>query len=291
MELELEPVGNSGAQIVYNHCGIGILDLSEAAVKEAYRSAGVLLFRGFNVDALSMRAFAGKFSSKFNRDRLRPPVAGSDGYVQQVTEGMGYIEPHSEQANSPFRPDSIWFCCERPAEDGGETLYWDGVLLWKEFPEEMQQLFRAKKLRFFQRYGPDRWQLFLGPDSTLTDAQALLDGIEGLSYFIADDGSIYIEYMCSAVVRTKFCNELAFANGLLTEHANTLGDLMTFDDGTPVSDDIVNNIRELMQPLTEEIVWQPGDLAFVDNSRFLHGRNPYKDQGRKIYSCLSFLNF
>ena len=32
-------------------------------------------------------------------------------------------------------------------------------------------------------------------------------------------------------------------------------------------------------------------MAFIDNSRFMHGRNAYADPRRCIYSALSFLNF
>ena len=73
--------------------------------------------------------------------------------------------------------------------------------------------------------------------------------------------------------------------------AQYLGELMSFDDGEPISADIIEEIRQAMQDLTEEISWQPGDLAFIDNWRFLHGRNPFKDTDRKIFSSLSFLNF
>lgn len=287
----IEPLGNSGARMIYNVRREGILDLPIPQVRELFKSAGVLIFRGFGVDPWTMKAFADRFTSRFNRDRLRPPVEGSDGFVQKVTEGMGYAEPHSEQANSPFRPDAIWFCCGNPASEGGETLYWDGVRLWNQLDPELRQLFSTKKLRFFQRYSPERWKLFLGPGSTLADAQRALDGVEGVSYYAADDEAIYLEYVCSAVVKTRYGDQEAFANSLLAERKNTLGELMSFDDGTPITDSVVAGIKNAMTPLTEQISWEPGDLAFIDNWRFLHGRNAFTDVRRQIFSCLSFLDF
>jgi len=287
----IEPLGNSGTRVVYNVDGERILDLPLPQVRELFKSAGVVIFRGFSVDPWTMKAFADRFSARFNRDRLRPPVKGSDGFVQKVTEGMGYVEPHSEQANSPFRPDAIWFCCGTPASEGGETLYWDGVRLWNQLDPELRKLFTTKKLRFFQRYGPDRWKLFLGPASTLAHVRCALDDVVGASYHVADDEAIYLEYVCSAVVKTKYGNQEAFTNSLLSERSNTLGELMAFEDGTPITDDVVAVIKRAMIPLTEEISWQPGDVAFIDNWRFLHGRNPFTDLRREIFSCLSFLNF
>jgi hypothetical protein len=118
-----------------------------------------------------------------------------------------------------------------------------------------------------------------------------MDGVEGLSYHIAADESIYMEYLCSAVVKTKYGNQEAFANSLLSERESTLGELMSLADGTTISESMVQEIRRAMRPLTEKISWLSGDLAFIDNSRFLHGRNPFTDVRREIFSCLSFLNF
>ena len=291
MNIKSEPFGTGSGRIIYNNDRQDILQLPVAEIKELFKPAGMLMFRGFEVDPRLMQSFAEQFSSRFNRDRLRPPVEGSDGFVQMVTEGMGYVEPHSEQANSPFRPDAIWFCCDTPAAQGGETLVWDGVRLWGKLSPRLQQVFKSKKLRFFQCYTPEKWKLFLGEGSTLADARRALDGVDGVSYYVTGGESIYLEYVCSAVVPTRYGYEEAFANSLLSERKNTLGELMTFDDGSPITESIVSEILEAMDDLTQEIAWRPGDLAFIDNSRFVHGRNAYTDKQRRIYSSLSFLSF
>lgn len=291
MSLESEPFGSGSARIVHGTASDDILQLPADDIIELFKSAGLVLFRGFNTSPQVMKDFAGRFSTRFNRDRLRPTVEGSNGFVQMVTEGMGYVEPHAEQANSPFRPDALWFCCSVPPSEGGETLAWDGVRLWEKFTPELRELFRQKKLRFFQRYTAEKWQRFMGTGSSLADVQRTLEGIPGVSYYVSDDDSIYLEYVCSAVVHTHYGDEEAFANSLLSERKNTLGDLMSFDDGSPVPESVITRIQEDMEDLTEAISWHSGDLAFIDNSRYLHGRNAYTDPRRKIFSSLSFLNF
>ncbi|KIH99602.1 taurine catabolism dioxygenase TauD [Streptomonospora alba] len=271
---------------------VDLFELPTDEIQEVYKESGALIFRGFDVsDPTRMHSFAEKFSTRFNRDRLRPTVAGSDGYVQAVLEGQGFVEPHAEQANSPFRPDALWFCCQTPSKDGGETLLWDGVRVWERLDEDLRELFETRRIRFFQKYEEDKWQLFLGGDATLEDLRNTLDALDGVSYFLHDDRSIYLEYVVSAVVTTKYGNHRSFANSLMTERENTLGDAMALEDGTTISDADIGRINEVMMGVTEEIPWQPGDLAFIDNSRFLHGRNPYNDPGRRIFSSLSFLNF
>ncbi|WP_141332462.1 TauD/TfdA family dioxygenase [Myxococcus faecalis] len=291
MTLRIEPFGSGSGRLVHREGPDDILQLPAEELIALFKSAGLVIFRGFTTSPQVMHDFAGRFSTRFNRDRLRPVVAGSDGYVQMVTEGMGYVEPHAEQANSPFRPDALWFCCSVPAAEGGETLAWDGVRLWEKLRPELKQLFRNKKLRFFQRYSNDKWQRFMGNGATLADVQTTLDGIEGVSYYVSPDDSIYLEYVCPAVVKTRYGGQDAFANSLLSERKNTLGDLMSFDDGSAISDDIVSEVQEAMKELEDAIAWHPGDLAFIDNSRYLHGRNAYTDTRRKIFSSLSFLNF
>ena len=291
MTIHSELLGAGSTRIIRREANAPLHELPADDVQLLFKSAGVLLFRGFDVDAMNMFAFAERYSSRFNRDRLRPPVPGTDGFVQMVTEGMAYIEPHAEQANSPFRPDAIWFCCEVPADADGETLVWDGVRVWEALSPALRELFSTRKLRFFQRYAHDRWVRFLGEGTTLDDARRVLDGVPGLSYHIGEEHSIYIEYVCSAVVKTRYGDHDAFANGLLTERHNTLGSLMSFDDGTLISDGVISAVEDAVRPLTEMLRWEPGDLAVVDNSRFLHGRNPYRDPRRRIFSTLSFLNF
>ncbi|MEM7770154.1 MAG: TauD/TfdA family dioxygenase [Cyanobacteria bacterium P01_A01_bin.37] len=253
-----------------------------------FKSYGFLLFRGFEVDSKKMKAFAEQFSSRFIRDRGRPLVDSSDGFVSLVDGGTHYISPHCEHANSPFRPDVVWFCCAVPVAQGGETLVWDGVQVWQEMSEELRKLFLDKKIRFFQKFPAAAWKYFLGTGSTIVDVKKTLDSLEGVSYQINPDQSVSLEYVCSAVVKTRYHNHDAFANSLISEYKNPRG-VVTFEDGSPIPEAAINEIKEIMNRLTEVISWQFGDLAMIDNTRFLHGRRAFKDTKRRILSLLSYL--
>jgi hypothetical protein len=275
----------------------GDLDaLAGDEIRQTFVREGALVFRGFDVGPLEMLAFASRFSDRFNGNQERPSVDGTDESVHLVTEGMDYVEPHSEQANSPFRPDAIWFCCETPAAEGGETLLWDGVAAWATLSPSLRDLFERRRLRFFQRYPPDRWRQFLGLDTDLVSATRALDAADGASYFFGPDESIYLEYVCSARTRTKHGDDDAFVNSLLLEYATLRregieGQLMSFDNGDPVPGAVVDEVRATLNGIREEIRWEPGDLAMIDNTRYLHGRNAFSDRHRRMYSCCSFLNF
>lgn len=296
--------------VIEHEPGGGIQDLEDEEIQEAFKSAGALLFRGFDFDPQRMMSFARRFSTRFNGDQSRPSVDGTDGKVHLVTEGMGYVAPHSEQANSPFRPDAIWFCCEIPADAGGETLLWDGIEVWEAMGGELKDLFSSKKLRFFQRYARERWTQFLGEGATLAEATHALDEASGVSYFVGPEESIYLEFVCPAVVKTRYGGDDAFVNSLLLEYRTlearspttegsgelsatsaVASELMSFDDGSPIAATVIDAVDETVEGLAEEIAWQPGDLAMIDNTRFLHGRNGFTDTRRRLYSCCSFLEF
>jgi len=280
---------NTNAQIIYNNQSNSILNLSLESNLKMFKSFGILLFRGFGVTYKEMKAFAEKFSSRFVLDKDRPIVDPNNRYITLVDPGMHYVSPHCENANSPFRPDVVWFCCGVPAAQGGETLFWDGVRVWEEMSEELKNLFISKKIRFLQKFPGVDWKRFLGAGATIADVKKTLDCIEGLSYRINEDQSVSLEYICSAVVKTKYGNKYAFANSLISEYKNPKA-VVTFEDGSPIPLGVINQIQEVMNRLTEVINWESGDLVMIDNSRFLHGRRSFTDTRRKIFSLLSYMN-
>ncbi|GAB1539904.1 TauD/TfdA family dioxygenase [Scytonema sp. NUACC21] len=323
--IKIAPFGTSDAKIVFNDNRQNILSLPEQEVLDLFNSFGLLLFRGFGVNYEQMVEFSGKFSSKYVRDPERQIVGSPDKFIQLVDNGTDYIPPHCENAVSPFRPDVVWFCCAVPAVEDGETLFWDGVQVWKELSEQTKQLFLSKKLKFMFDFDVDSWKLFFGSDSTLDDAKRAMEEFEEINYFVRDDRSIHMEYNCSAVVNTRTSSTKAFANSiipwyhkqgrwekiksyLLEMYTNsTLGKFfgslpqflvtylqarpqrVTFEDGSLIPDVVIDEINTIMDRLTGVIPWQSGDMVMIDNSRFLHGRRAFQDTRRQIYSHLSYL--
>jgi hypothetical protein len=66
----------------------------------------------------------------------------------------------------------------------------------------------------------------------------------------------------------------------------------TFEDGSIVPDAIVEEIRDVSEGLTVAHRWQRGDLLMLDNSRFLHGRNPVGNvEEREIWTQFGYAGF
>lgn len=286
--MKVEPLGITTANVVYaNNEYRDILELTTQEVFQLFKSCGVILFRGFEVNYEQMKKFSAQFSDRYVIDPTRENSYVDGSFVQLVDGGTHPLDPHCENASSPFVSDVIWFCCDVPIE-GGETLFWNGVQVWKELSEQVKQLFLHKKVKYRHDVSVEQWKLFLGADSTIVDLKLLLDNIEGVKYWINDDESFYMEYICSAVKKPNFDQELAFANSVLFEYEQQK---ISLEDGSAIPDAVIAEIKDIMNRLTEEIPWQHGDLAMIDNSKFLHGRPELKDADGKRKIFVTQTNF
>ncbi|MEC4813581.1 MAG: TauD/TfdA family dioxygenase [Scytonema sp. PMC 1069.18] len=288
MMITIESLGTNTGKIIDNSDNYqDVFHLPVTEIMDLFIESGVILFRGFGVTHKQMKEFAQLFSSNLVQDYVRPRV-DSDPFVHFVDPGMGECVVHSEHAYSPFRPDVIWFCCGVPAAEDGETIFCDGVQVWENLSEETKQLFIDKKLIFVYESIPfDIFKRFVSPDATMADVQRVLDNLEGVTYQINDDDSIRMEYVCSALVKTKYGHYDAFANSLLPLYQGT--GKAYFADGSIISDEAIDEIKKVTDQLIEKIQWQSGDLAMIDNSRFMHGRKAFSDNQRQIFSTLGNL--
>ncbi|MEH2072619.1 MAG: TauD/TfdA family dioxygenase [Nostoc sp.] len=282
---KIEPLGTGTGKIVYstNNCE-DILHFSKAEILDLFKLSGVILFRGFGVTPIQMKAFSEKFSHSYLKDPTKGSLDSVD-FVNSVDTGMGASAAHTEHGSSPYQPDVIWFCCTTPAQEGGETLFWDGIQLWKEMSKHTKQLFIDKKLKFtFEDVPLDVLNQWVDCGETIDDCKQVLDRFEDFNYQINEDSSFSLKYLCSAVVKTKYGNQDAFANFAWTAHARGWE---IFEDGSKFSEEVVDELEKLFDKLTQEISWQAGDLAMIDNSRFMHGRREFKDNRRQLFTTIA----
>lgn len=285
----INTLGTSTGKIVYSIDDFqDVFSIPTAEIIELFKTSGIILFRGFGINAEKMKNFSKQFSDKHFRDHTKTSI-NSDEFINFVDNGIDSRVAHSEHAYSPFRPDVIWFCCIMPAADGGETLFWDGVRVWEELSHEIKQLFIDKKLKYSHTVSPNIWKMLTGSDGTIEELKQMLDNIQEVNYQINEDKTVSMEYTCSAVVKTKYGNQDAFANSFWVYQKKSQEAI--FDDGSRASDEVEAEIQKVLDRLTEEIPWQAGDLVMIDNSRFLHGRRAFNDQRRQIFTTLSNLNF
>ena len=107
------------------------------------------------------------------------------------------------------------------------------------------------------------------------------------------DGKLVRWFMRPALHKPMFSDERAFGNFLLfSRFVHGRGDHPLLDDGRPVPEPWLQTIKAAGDRLTAEIGWQAGDVAMLDNSRFMHGRTAIIDPGeRLIATYFGYLNF
>jgi alpha-ketoglutarate-dependent taurine dioxygenase len=285
MNVEGTPIGRGPARMLVNRGHSSLLELPVEEVRASFKEHGLLVFRGFDATPDVMYPFAQRFSVRFSKGGARKNYKG---FVEEVDLGAGPIDLHSENANSPFQPDVIWFCCGRPADEDGQTTYCDGVELWNRLSEPTRQLFRDKRIKFTRTYLPQVWRDYFGAGTTTAVLGRILDGLPGVTYRLNADESVYTEYLVSAVRRPKYRSEEAFVNSLLTPWS---GHPMMFEDSTLIPSEVMQELKERSREITQDIPWQVGDLAMTDNSWILHGRRGFTDEKRQIFALLSWSNF
>lgn len=61
---------------------------------------------------------------------------------------------------------------------------------------------------------------------------------------------------------------------------------ITFDDGSPIAEEIVYEIYDILDEKTIKFDWEKGDALLLDNHKALHGRAPYVGQRRILVTMV-----
>lgn len=266
------------------------LDVDE--IKHLFKVHGAILFRGFEVDMPSFAAFTDQFCDSYvSNESPGREVLSQDGRIQTVNLGERHFPLHPELAREPWQPDIAWFNCEKAATIRGETTICDGIAAAKAFPAE---LFTHLKENTLAHTIPTtlEWcaNYFSKPDLKITQlGQYSTPSLQ----FNVKNGEILRTYLRPMLHKPMFSDEWAYGNFLVFARKQLrVSYFPTYANGEEVTDKIVDEIERITNDLASEIKWQKGDLVMLDNTRFMHGRNPIGDpQNRRIYTQFGYASF
>lgn len=270
-----------------------ILELDRSAIVELYKAHGALQLRGFNASVEHFGDFARQFcsTSVVNESPGRSPV-DPENHVHTVDAGTGAFALHPELSREPWKPDAAFFGCLSAPSRGGATTICDGVALVRALPEEIRRGLEGRRLLQVKPTWPSLLEFWLGtPDPS--DAQLAAPPARCPYQFRRIEGSVVRYFSRPALHRPMFIDAPAFGNFLLFSRFNhkRIG-YPLLDDGSVVPDEWLFAIRDIGARLSAEIGWQPGDVAMLDNTRFMHGRTAIVDPGeRLIMTFFGYLNF
>lgn len=295
--LEIRPYGRGAGMIIANRGGLRLSDLDPRWILKQLAVGGHLLFQGFPSDLETFSEFVKAHSSRVTLDPARSFHGGK--VAQKVDAGEAAMGLHLENGNSPFRPDLTWFFCEKAASKGSQTTVCDGYRVWDRASESARRQFQEQDIVYHRRVDEQKWKFFVYhhiagatpmEEIRIEHLLALVNEQRSTTITAEPDGSIRYSFRTPAAHPTLFGSQLAWANSIFGPSYNYEAPRILFADGRDLPAELVAEMHALTSELTEDIDWQDGDIALIDNTRVMHGRRAIEDRSRKIYNAQSYVN-
>lgn len=287
----LAPTPATPYAIVQASGGEALESVPTAAVGELFRTHGAVLLRGFPVDLEGFHAFTDIWcaSSVFNESPDRRLLDEAHN-IQSVNGGSAAFPLHPELSREPWKPDVCFFFCLQPPVSGGETTVCDGAEIVRRLPPAIREAMAARRLLYVQPALPETLTYWLG-EADPSDARLAAPPASCPYRFVRTPAGVMRVFTRPMLHRTRFGSELAFGNFLLFARDYLgLPNFPVMDNGQRVPDEWMAAVRQAAADITAPILWLPGDLLMVDNSRVMHGRRAIIDaDNRLIASYFGYL--
>ena len=270
--------------------------------EELLHRHGALLFRGFGVrtkeelEELATAASGGLMDYTYRST----PRSSVGGHVYTSTEYPAdqSIPMHNEMSYTSSWPLKIWFFCDQPSEQGGETPLADSRRVWARLDPALRQRFAEKNVLYVRNYGAGldlTWEnVFQTTDRAVVESFCREAGIE-LAW--KEGNRLRTSQRCQAVARHPATGETVWFNQAHLFHRSSLApevlaallDTMAeedlprdtfYGDGTPIEVSALEEIRGVYAEESVAFPWQKGDVLMVDNMLVAHGRRPFSGPRR-----------
>lgn len=287
---------------------IEILDLKELEefnaedIKTKFKETGLILFKNTGVKCSdTFRKFVSNFDENLMeyiyrstpRDELSKYVYNSTIYPDHKG-----IPLHSEFSYSIKWNRSIWFYCDKFECEGGETTLCSTEKVLSELDEETKDRLREQGVLYRRIMGSGvdlNWQeVFQTDDKKAMEAKC----DELLLKYEWKEEQLILESKGLGLVKHPLDNKELWFNQSNLFHPISLGadiyeNLLTYfgDEGLPrncywgngekFENAFIEKLNASMDKLSFDVKWNEGDLVWVDNLKFMHGRKPFKGK-RKL---------
>lgn len=314
MEITINPLYDKFGSIISATGKVDIRELDKIKVINLFNCSGVVLFRGFDLNTDKFKKLTELFSTNFmsflggrysrkmiNGDKtflsVRESMIKEDNLATPLEDnGDNLAIPlHGEMYYKKKKPTLIWFYCANPALKDGETIVCDGVKLYNNLNPSTQNLFEEKRIKYISKFCEEKWQQIYGTNDLNIVKQICEE--DNIQLRINPDKSLTLEYVCSAIVKSRCGQHKVFMNSVLpvVKQEELLGEIkasnVKFEDCTKIPEAVIKEVQEVAAKLTYPIKWQKHDVLMVDNTRVLHGRKAFSDNQRDIYIRLCEPNF
>jgi alpha-ketoglutarate-dependent taurine dioxygenase len=227
-------------------------------------------------------------------DRLSlPAIPDRRANDTRAAPFKGYgLNPHNENTFLPAGcPDLIWFLCQHRAADGGRSVLCDGTEMLAVLPDDARDYLSQVPIRFRLSYDMAQWRSVYGVSSE-SELRSVLGALENLEYDIDADGTLSYVFDTIQVAPTLFGDTPAVKTNLLSRRP--YGETGSEEreqtaDGDPVPSWLIEALLEAVVSQRAFVDLHDGDVILIDNSRILHGREPFQDTTRRLLTRLCWL--
>ena len=265
---------------------------------------GAILFRGFPIKEVAdfhhlVTAVAGEPLEYKERSSPRSQVA-ENIYTSTDYPANESIFPHNEHSYSHTFPLKLFFWCDVPAQQGGETPLGDTRRVYRRIPGRVRERFAEKGWMFVRNFNTGfglPWQtVFQTSDRKAVESYCEQAGIE---WEWRSGDQLRTRQVRPAAVKHPSTGEMVWFNHATFFHVTTLKasvrdelrseygeeDLPNntfYGDGTPIPDETMALLRDAY---TQEMIafpWQAGDVVMIDNMLTAHARAPFVGPRRTL---------
>ncbi|HKR15496.1 MAG TPA: amino acid adenylation domain-containing protein [Pyrinomonadaceae bacterium] len=268
---------------------------------------GALLFRDFGVTSMSeFRKFTTAISPELldysepssPRTHLQDRIYTSTEYPADQ-----WIQLHNEMSYAHTWPRRVYFYCEQPAQQGGETPIAFSRKVFELLDAKIRERFIQRKVMYVRNFGDGLdlpWQhVFHTDDKDEVAAYCRAANVE----FEWNNGRLKTRQVRQAVIKHPETGETVWFNQAHAFHASTLNAQIRefllsektedefprnayYGDGSAIESSVIAEIREAYRQAAITFPWKPGDILMIDNMRVAHGRAPFAGP-RKILVAMS----
>jgi alpha-ketoglutarate-dependent taurine dioxygenase len=272
-------------------------ELSCSWIQEQLLEYGAILFRDFAIPSISVfqqtiTAIATEAMEYRYRASPRSQVADRI-YTSTDYPADQSIFPHNEHAYSPTFPLKIFFYCQTPAQQGGETPIGSTRNVSAKIDPAIRDRFLEKQILYVRNFGDGfglPWQtVFQTTDPAVVDAYCQQQGVE--TEWKSSD-RLRTRQIGPAIIPHPKTGEQIWFNHATFFHISTLAepirtpllanfaelDLPTqtfYGDGNTIEPEVIEHLRSAYQQAMIIFPWQPGDIVLLDNMLSVHGRQPF----------------
>jgi alpha-ketoglutarate-dependent taurine dioxygenase len=249
---------------------------NHAEIKHTLREQGWILLRHEHYDVHRFSELMTALCQKLTYDPARENITQQSQKVDAGTQAVGL---HIENGTTPLPPDIIAFFSEVSASQGSQTTVCDGHAVWNSLSEPLKQKFAAPMTisrylpkQIWQKYVATAFNIAQADTVTWEDLNKFIQMISGQAISPAHEGGVEYHLQMNMIRHDNLKGVPAFANTILGPSYNYQKPKFTFADGSEISQELITELAELCEQHTQEIDWQDGDVAIIDNKRLMHGR-------------------